>query len=265
MPDVPTIPDLDEFDPKQWVKPRSVAHQAIRRLLEPLPRRAIVAFALRCAKRAEPVARLQPLIADACSAGLDINKVRRYDDTETAYAARTADYAGHAAVDADATAAADYAARTASVDDVTFLAAANIDVKKLRSLNLGQPGEPGEPIRWNDPRLGPLWPNGEPQWYTEAVQACRELEEKLRTLPDPDTPQLDPVLLAHFEDRAWLDQLQSEGKLSDYRGQYVIAAEREIFSHGSNLMKARRTAEKKAAQKNIPPARLVDYFVPGIA
>ena len=49
-------------------------------------------------------------------------------------------------------------------------AATSSDLDRLIALNLGQPGTLGAPI---DPSeagpLGPLWPQGVPEWYTEAA------------------------------------------------------------------------------------------------
>jgi hypothetical protein len=75
----------------------------------------------------------------------------------------------------------------------------------------------------------------------------------------------DPDLLAQLEQFAWLDRLQNEGKLNQYRGEYVIAGAGQIFAHGSNLYETRREAEPKAAVAGISPERLAAYFVPGNA
>ena len=70
------------------------------------------------------------------------------------------------------------------------------------------------------------------------------------------------MLVDQLEDRAWLDQMRGEGKLEKYRGEYVFAAEKQIFSHGRNLGKVEAQAEKKAKAKGIDPERLVIYFLP---
>src|SRR5437588_8008761 len=121
-PDTPEPPEprhVPSRDEDEWPAPYRA-----------LPLRALVAFTLRCTKRVEPLFRLAQLRAEAYSAGLDVSMIRCHGGVPSAaYAA----FAAEAHTDADA------------------------DIAKLLSLNLGKPGEPGEPIRWNDPRLGPLW------------------------------------------------------------------------------------------------------------
>ncbi len=73
----------------------------------------------------------------------------------------------------------------------------------------------------------------------------------------------DPLLLAQLEDWPWLDQLRGAGELDQYRGQFVFAAERQIFGHGRDLVNVRPLAEEKARAKGIPPERLINYFMPG--
>jgi hypothetical protein len=231
MPDVLSTSDGIEFDLREWVKLTRIDHrEVIDAQLRSLPQRATVAFALRCAKRGEPLVRLHSLLADAYSVGLDVGQVKRCDGCSD----------------------------DASAD------AATADLHKLRALNLGAHGEPGQPIRWNDPRLGPLWPNGEPKWYSEAVQACRDLEERIRTAPDPNAPPPDPALEELFEVRKWLSQLESEGKLDKYRGKYIIAVEKQILASGRDLVRVHPKAEKVAKAKGISLERLVLHFVPGL-
>jgi hypothetical protein len=75
----------------------------------------------------------------------------------------------------------------------------------------------------------------------------------------------DPDIIARVEQFAWLDRLRTEGKLNQYRGQYVIAGGGQIFAHGDSLYDARREAEPKAAAAGVSADRLADYFVPGNA
>ena len=85
----------------------------------------------------------------------------------------------------------------------------------------------------------------------------------MSNLSEMNAPLPDLLLEAQIEDRAWLDQLRGNGKLDKYRGQYVIAAAKQIFSHGRNLAKVLPQAEKKAQAKGIPSTQLVLYFMPG--
>jgi hypothetical protein len=83
--------------------------------------------------------------------------------------------------------------------------------------------------------------------------------------PTQDESITDPDIIAQVEQFAWLNQLQTEGKLNQYRGEYVIAGAGQIFAHGPSLSDARREAEPKAVNAGVPLERLADYFVPGNA
>ncbi len=236
--------------------------------LRDLPLRATVAFAVRCAKRVQPFLELGRVLPAAYAAGIDPGDTLR-DESPVASATAAFQAASEAAVHALTTFAGGVqtAAHRAgfNVTRVDYHAndALVVDLKTLLSLNLGKPGEPGEPIRWNDPRLGPLWPHGEPEWYAKALQACRELEDQLRRLPLPGSPPDDPRLVAQMEQWWKAEQLDNEGKFNEYRGEYVFFSDGVIFGHGRNLADLRPVAEAKAAAVGIPPERLVDYFVPG--
>jgi hypothetical protein len=141
--------------------------------------------------------------------------------------------------------------------------AAFTDLQKLLSLNIGKPGEPGEPILWNDPRLGPLWPAEPPEWYVRVEQACQELEEQLGQLRDPKTQPDDVELHPQIEEWRKLEAMYSEGKLDEYRGEFVIWGNGEIFAHGRKLLSVRLQAEKLAEVKGISRDQLIDYFVAG--
>ncbi len=288
MPHVPEMPAASAFDPAEWAQfGWSERQQAIRHWIAPLPLRALVAFAVRCAKRIEPLTRIQPLIAEAFAAGLDVGHLTRYCNraaTDAAHVPASAAYAAYAAyaalADADyAIPAVTVAARAANNptddnrdddgndrDDFTATdtaRAAAADADKLRALNLGTHGEPGQPIRWSDARLGPLWPNGEPEWYGDVVRTLRELDDTLRSLPDPNAPPDDPLLVAQMDDWHWLDEQRNEGKLDRYRGEFVLAAAKRIFGHGRNLVAIRPLAEQDARAQGIDPERIIDYFMPG--
>ena len=73
----------------------------------------------------------------------------------------------------------------------------------------------------------------------------------------------DALLLAQMDDWLWLDGLRNEGKLDQYRGEYVFAAGRQIFGHGRNLVELRPVVEQKAKEQGITPERVIDYFMPG--
>jgi hypothetical protein len=82
-----------------------------------------------------------------------------------------------AAIDAAAAAhSAATAAGRAAADDVAFVAAA-ADISRLLELKLGKPRTLGTPI---DPSesgpLGPLWPDGEPEWNRKPSTPIAEIE-----------------------------------------------------------------------------------------
>jgi len=183
----------------------TVATEDIRDRLAQLPRRAVVAFAARCARRVQPLTHALPqqgrdaidrdaidraiAIAEAFAKGTDVASAAADAAARAATAANKDDAAGaatwaaaaavaaaavavaNAAWAADAAARA--AARAATDTEAAWAAAwaaADDDLDRLIALNLGQPGTLGAPI---DPSksgpLGPLWPQGVPEWYTEAA------------------------------------------------------------------------------------------------
>ena len=101
-------------------------------------------------------------------------------------AAAAADWAANAA------AAADWAAAAAARADARAAAASDLD--RLIALNPGEPDALGAPI---DPSeagpLGPLWPQGVPEWYTEAatgtVTPHEEPIRRRRLTPLPAPPR----------------------------------------------------------------------------
>jgi hypothetical protein len=108
------------------------------------------------------------------------------------------------------------------------------------------------------------WRDGQVVWITPAeIFARYELDEHGR--PSEHLYITDPDIIAQVEQFAWLDRLQGEGKLNQYRGQYVLAGAGQIFAHGTSLVEACREAEPKAAAAGVPLERLAWYFVPGNA
>ena len=177
-----------------------MATEDIRERLAKLPHHAVVAFAARCARRVQPLTHILPqrdrdtidralASAEAFAKGADAARAdaaradARAADARAA-AARAADAwtaaraAAAAAADAAAAAADDWAAHTAAAAAWADAAAARADARaaaasdldRLIALNPGAPDALGAPI---DPSeagpLGPLWPQGVPEWYTEAA------------------------------------------------------------------------------------------------
>ena len=249
----PQPPQTVPFDPTQ---PQGWADR-----LRELPHRATVAFAIRCARRVEPHPRLGQLRAEAFAGGIELPAAPVWGNQAAACTACTAAHAD-AAPESGRKAAAHAASFAALVDPATAEAAL-ADLVRLRTLDLGNPDEPGRPVRWNDPRLGPLWPAGEPAWFTEAVRLCRELDDRLRSLPAPDAPPDDPIFVAQVEQWVKAQQLHNEGKFDAYRGEYVIFWNGTVFGHSRDLCQVLVEAEEAAARRGLTPDQLIHYFVPG--
>ncbi|MBV8315102.1 MAG: hypothetical protein JOZ53_09200 [Planctomycetaceae bacterium] len=179
-----------------------MAMEDIRERLAQLPRRAVVAFAARCARRVQPLAHALPqqhrgaiaraiAIAEAFAQGI------------AAWAADAAD-AAWAADAADAWAAAEAAwaaANAARAAEAAAWAADAADLDRLIALNLGRPGTPGAPI---DPSesgpLGPLWPQGVPEWFPKAdIIPTTDTLEFQENLQVEATPQPAPQVFAYFD------------------------------------------------------------------
>ena len=174
-----------------------MATEDIRDRLAQLPHHAVVAFAARCARRVQPLTHVLPqqgrdVIDRALASAEAFAKgaaAARADDAradaraDAAWVAARADARADAAdvaaawaawdTNADAAAAAAaaaWAAHAANWADARAAAASDLD--RLSALNPGEPDALGAPI---DPSeagpLGPLWPQGVPEWYTEAATA----------------------------------------------------------------------------------------------
>jgi hypothetical protein len=211
----------------------------LRELVSQLPLRAIAAFNLRCEKRREPLQRLKQLQMEAFAGG-----VTGYNGSASNGKPSTLDFI------------------TAITARDAELAAAT-DLKIILNLNLGKPGDLGEPIRWDDPRLGPLWPDGVSESSVKVERECRDLEEKLNQLSSPSGTQDDVELHPQIGEWRRLEAMYTEGRLDEYRGEFVIWANGEIFAHGRKLLSVRLQAEKLAEAKGISPDHLINYFVAG--
>ncbi len=276
MPLTTRAPDATEFTQERWSRfDWDERQEAIHRLIRPLPVRAVVALAARCAERVGPLVRVQPLLARAFTAGIGPGRVRRYVGEPTAYAVAATHSATRTVLAADAPDTVGRAyAEACSVVHAYAVACdradggfpfdpVRADVATLLTLNLGAPGELGQPTRWDDPRLGPLWPQGEPAWYTEVVAACEDLERRLLTAPvAPSEPSPSAAVVERRKARAALEQLHRDGRFAAFVGEYVVfrtddLAPDHMLAHGPSLFAVRREAERTAAAD-----LLVDYFVP---
>jgi hypothetical protein len=79
---------------------------------------------------------------------------------------------------------------------------------------------------------------------------------------DPNAPPPDAMMEAQKEDWFALDQMYTDGKLDQYRGEFVFYANGTMFGHGRSLVDHSGPAEAKALAAGVAPERLVYYFVP---
>lgn len=110
--------------------------------------------------------------------------------------------------------------------------------------------------------------DGKVVWIPPAeIFARYGLDETGRPKPEPKEEVTvqpdDPLLLAQMNEWREAERLENEGKLDEYRGEYVIFGAGTIFAHGRNLLEIRIEAEKLAAARGISPDYLIDYFVFG--
>jgi len=216
------------------------ASAELQELLNQLPLRAIAAFKLRCEKRREPLQRLKQLQLEMFAVGVT-------------------GYNSSAMNGKPATPGLLTVADRARDEEI----AASSDLKNLLNLKLGKSGELGEPIRWNDPRLGSLWPDGTSECYAKVERARQELEDKLKQLSNPNEPNEDAELHPQIGEWRKLEEMFTEGKLNEYRGEFIIWANGEVFGHGRKLLSVRLQAEKMAEARGISPDQLINYFVSG--
>lgn len=159
---------------------REVLHMA----LKSLDRRSLVVLALRAAKRVSVYIELRVATTEAVAAGLSgaaQESLYTFADTVSHYASSSAlegmDAAGEASW------AADFAANAPRFTDPVVWKAVSLDVWRLYKLATlgGVPPLTG----WDDPRLGPLWPDGAPEWHQAAERETRALRERLASCPNP--------------------------------------------------------------------------------
>src|SRR5271157_5858707 len=167
--------------------------------LAKLPLRAIVAFAVRCARRVQPLGRVlteyrQVEVDDAIAIAEGFARggkaVRAAGAAARAgnaarAAARAVDAARAAAAKAAADAAEDTAHAAWNTGRAASRTAARGDLQQLLALELGRPGTLGKPIDpAEDGPLGPLWPNAAPDWYTNPPKLSDESNPPTASLDD---------------------------------------------------------------------------------
>jgi hypothetical protein len=152
--------------------------EVLRMALKPFDRRVLVVLALRAARRVAVFVALRQATTEAIAAGLSgasQEALYTFADTVSHYASSAALESMDAADEASW--AADFAANAPRFTDPAVWKAVSIDLWRLYKLST-LPKEP-PPTGWDDPRLGPLWPDGVPEWHLKAEQELRDLQAKL--------------------------------------------------------------------------------------
>lgn len=152
--------------------------EVLRMALKPLDRPMLVALVLRAAKRVGVFVALRVATTEAIAAGLSgasQESLYTFADTVSHYASSSALESMDAADEASW--AADFAANAPRFTDGAVWKAVSIDLWRLYQLTTLRNSPPL--TGWDDARLGPLWPDGVPEWHLKAEQDLRELQAKL--------------------------------------------------------------------------------------
>jgi len=244
---------VDEPDPelvgKLATEPWEAVRDHFRPDLTPLSPQARRVFALRSAKRVALILQLRDVIAEADAAGFEIP----YDPAPSTV--RAATLACSAEETSDAIGWAVCAARnvTPSATAEEVVRAAIVDLHRLRQI-------PAPLTGWDDPRLGPLWPDGPPEWHRKGERQIRELKDKLDGRPDPGEPPIPDEMLAQMQDARELTEKYNRGELTAYRGNHVLIYRGQIVGHGPDLSAVRKEVAERIG---VPAVRLVTTFVYG--
>ena len=256
-PVAPAVKPIEVDESEVWDR------KTVPTVLAPLGKQAHVVIALRAAKRVDVLVQLQNTATEAAAAGFDVPHGEWWFSLAAA-AAAAATAAGGASGAVNASDAATYAANAAayaSNDDARAAAwkVTSRDVARVRKIvDLSKSG--GIPLTgWDDPRLGPLWPDGPPEWHQKAEQLLRELKDKLANRPDPFAPPVSNEKLTQIKDANFLSALHRRGELDQFSGCHVIAYREQIVGHGRDLAAVRAEV---AGRLGVPETRLATTFVP---
>ena len=227
-----------------------------------LSRRGMVAYAVRCAQRVQPLYRSLPAkdraaldrVIDAAAAfvsgggeaivgicapavAIDGARAAPYAPSVVYAAGRAAAYA-YAGADAAGRAAANAAYATARVYPATA-AAAWRDYKTLRRLCRKSAGELGDPMELD--QLGPLWPKGEPEWFRNPPALPDEPEDAEAEPAEQEEPE-QPEPCGDYELVLELDVPAgvSEGELLDVAKRLSQHADRLHRAIGGKGLKVNR-------------------------
>jgi hypothetical protein len=233
---------------------------AVRDSLGAFGRQALTAFAQRAAKRVAIFLELRQWNTTLVSAGFVV------ESHEWSVRPHFADYYASRAAMGEADApelvaeliAKSYDAAGAgpahAADD--FRRAAASDYERFVSLASDTSAPPL--TGWDDPRLGPLWPDGAPEWHQQLEREVAEMRAKLAARPDPFAPPIPDETRRKLDDHRKLNELGDQGAFKDCRGQYVFVYNGEFVGHGAELGEARRQAAEKLG---VPPSSLVYRYV----
>jgi hypothetical protein len=126
-----------------------------------------------------------------------------------------------------------------------------IDIARLRATGSDLAG-------WDDPRLGPLWPDGPVEWASALEQQLREWKQKLANRPNPFAPPISEETRKQFADHQAINELATQGAFDGFRGEYVVVFDGKLVGHGPDLKVVRQEAAEKCG---VPLSRLAYRFI----
>ncbi len=266
---------------------------AVAAVLRTVPRRFVVGFAARCARRVQPELLIRLpwddgfvlyhladgliSIAEGYATGLvqwvesdpllwERRAKLRYpaDAPDSAYAAA---YVAAYAAYADAAAYADVGAAGPVAATCAVAAAAKgralppaiHDFNAVRTLSRDNTEDFLDDRPVPDGFFGPLWPDGMPEEYRAAL-AKLVPEKSLTTAAEPDTlvVELSDEGKAALDDRRWVSRQLNLGTFDEFGGQYVAVVGKKVLGHDPDLLKLR---EVVTAETGIPVKRIVTRLV----
>jgi hypothetical protein len=265
-----------ECDPKD--------RDAVWATLRCVPRRVVVLFAARCARRVQPEL-LLPTPDDsrlACyhtadmfiaiaerfgSAGVRTppRPTRDWNPPSVSDTSATAAYtAAHFAYLAADQAVSDESPRAAAAALAAYLQAAQLrgrafasarhDLVSVLNSSRGRPKDFLDDRPVPDGFFGPLWLDGMPAEYEEALAQLRAHS------PTPDELFLDlnDEGKAALADENWVSEQYSLGAFDEFKGEYIAVVGKKVLGHDKKLKKLR--AEVSAAT-GIPVSRIVTTLI----